>query len=246
MMGVRLLELHRVLKPNGSLYLHCDPVASHYLKILLDGIFDPPRFRNEIVWKRTFAHGNVTSRFGDVTDSILYYTKGAGHVWNQQYKTLTLEEIQAKYRNRDADGRMWQSVTLRNPGVRPNLHYPYRASNGVTYHPHPNGCPAIRPVWNGMTGRTGCNSRPPQTVRSGSRCMRTKARGSGCNRYGTTSRPLVPRPRNAWATPPRSRSPSLNASSCPAATPATSSSIPSAAAGRQPTPPRSSAAAGSA
>ena len=139
MMAVRLIELHRVLKPAGSLYLHCDPVASHYLKIFLDSIFGPTNFRNEIIWKRTFAHGNVTSRFGDVTDTILYFVKGSGYAWTQQFKTLTPEQMEAKYRNVDVNGRRWQSVTLRNPGVRPNLHFPYKASNGIVYNPHPNG-----------------------------------------------------------------------------------------------------------
>lgn len=140
MMAVRLIELHRVLKPNGSLFLHCDPVASHYLKILLDSVFGPTDFRNEIIWKRTFAHGNVSKRLGDVTDTILYYAKDPSQMkWNQPFKQLSGEEIQEKYPNKDADGRRWQSVTLRNPGVRPNLHYPYKASNGVTYQPHPNG-----------------------------------------------------------------------------------------------------------
>jgi site-specific DNA-methyltransferase (adenine-specific) len=140
MMAVRLVELHRVLKPTGSLYLHCDPVASHYLKILLDSVFGATNFRSEIIWKRTFAHGNVTKRLGDVTDTMLYYAKNANDCkWTQLFKSLTPEEIEEKYPNRDADGRRWQSVTLRNPGVRPNLHFPYKASNGVTYQPHPNG-----------------------------------------------------------------------------------------------------------
>jgi site-specific DNA-methyltransferase (adenine-specific) len=139
MMAVRLIELHRVLKPTGSLYLHCDPVASHYLKILLDGIFNPVNFRNEIVWKRTFAHGNVSRRFGDITDTIFFYIKGPNFAWNQLYKTLSAEQIEDKFPNRDSDGRRWQSVTLRNPGIRPNLHFPYKASNGITYQPHPNG-----------------------------------------------------------------------------------------------------------
>lgn len=139
MMAVRLIALHRVLKPTGSLYLHCDPVASHYLKLLLDSIFQPVNFRNEIIWKRTFAHGNVTTRFGNVTDTIFYYTKSRDFTWNQVFKQLTPAEIEEKYPNFDPDGRRWQSVTLRNPGVRPNLHYPYKASNGITYKPHPNG-----------------------------------------------------------------------------------------------------------
>ena len=72
MMAVRLIELHRVLKPTGSLYLHCDPTASHYLKIVLDAVFGVENYRNEIVWKRTTAHSDAKGKFADVTDHILY------------------------------------------------------------------------------------------------------------------------------------------------------------------------------
>lgn len=139
MMAPRLVELRRVMKPTASIYLHCDPTASHYLKMLLDAVFAPQRFKNEIIWKRTGAHGNVRNAFGDVTDTILLFTRGDKARWNQLFLPLSPELIAAKFRYQDADGRRWQSVTLRNPGPRPNLHYPYTASNGVTYHPHPNG-----------------------------------------------------------------------------------------------------------
>jgi site-specific DNA-methyltransferase (adenine-specific) len=69
-MAVRLVELHRVLKPTGSLYLHCDPTASHYLKIVLDGVFGPSNYRNEVIWKRTHAHGSAR-RWGDVHDTVV-------------------------------------------------------------------------------------------------------------------------------------------------------------------------------
>lgn len=75
MMAARLVELHRVLKPTGSLYLHCDPTASHYLKIVLDTIFGVQNYREEIIWKRTSSHGNVSSGYGSITDIIFYYTK---------------------------------------------------------------------------------------------------------------------------------------------------------------------------
>lgn len=139
MMASRLVEMHRVLKPTGSLYLHCDPTASHYLKIMLDGIFGPQNFRNEITWKRTFAHGNVGRNYGSIADSIFFYTKSDRYTWNQPFAQLSDEEIVAKYPMVDPDGRRWQSVTLRNPSLRPNLHFPYKASNGITYQPHRNG-----------------------------------------------------------------------------------------------------------
>ncbi len=167
MMAVRLLELHRVLKPTGSLYLHCDPTASHYLKLLLDGVFGPDRFRTEIVWKRTFAHGNVGRSYGDVTDTIFFYTKGKQHIWNQQFTQVVGSKLDAKYPNVDPDGRRWQSVTLRNPSSRPNLHYPYTASNGVTYQPHPNGwsCNLIRMQKYDAEGRLHYPTKPGGALR---------------------------------------------------------------------------------
>lgn len=139
MMTLRLVELHRVLKPTGSLYLHCDPTASHYLKILLDAVFGLRFFRAEITWKRSTSHGNVGSNYGSLSDAIFFYTKSDKYAWNQQYAELTDKYIESKFTNLDADGRRWQSVSLRNPGFRPNLQFPFKASNGQTYLPHPNG-----------------------------------------------------------------------------------------------------------
>ncbi len=139
MMAVRLIELHRVLRKTGSLYLHCDPTASHYLKILLDSVFGPTNFRNEIIWKRTHSHGDPQRKFGAITDTLLFYTKSDEYVLNSQYRGFTPEYIEKTFTGTDPDGRCWQSVTLRSPHPRPNLTYPYEASNGITYEPHPNG-----------------------------------------------------------------------------------------------------------
>ncbi|MGI9069908.1 MAG: DNA methyltransferase [Bryobacteraceae bacterium] len=139
MMAVRLLELHRDLKQTGSLYLHCDTTASHYLKLILDSVFGPTVFLNEIIWKRTHSHGNVGRNFGSIYDNILFYAKGQRYTWNKQFTQFAEEYADARFSYKDPDGRRWQSVTLRNPGLRPNLHYPYTASNGITYAPHPNG-----------------------------------------------------------------------------------------------------------
>lgn len=139
MMAVRLIELHRILKPSGSLYLHCDPTASHYLKLLLDSVFGADRFLNEIIWKRTHSHGNVARNYGSINDNILFYAKSENYVWNQQYTKFSDDYVAEKFTGTDPDGRRYQNITLRNPGVRPNLRYPYTASNGITYEPHPNG-----------------------------------------------------------------------------------------------------------
>ena len=139
MMAERLIELHRVLKDTGSIYLHCDPTASHYLKLLMDAVFGPTSFRNEITWKRTYSHGNVGRNYGSICDKLLFYSKTQSYTWNQQYVSFPQGYVESTFKYQDSDGRRWQSVTLRNPGPRPNLHYPYTASNGITYHPHPNG-----------------------------------------------------------------------------------------------------------
>jgi site-specific DNA-methyltransferase (adenine-specific) len=133
-MAVRLVELHRVLKPTGSIYLHCDPTASHYLKVLMDAVFDIQSFNNEIIWKRTSSHGNVSANYGDVTDTILFYSKSRNAIWNKPYVELSSENIEKKYTYVEADGRRYTTRDLRNPGVRPNLMYEYKG-----YKPHPNG-----------------------------------------------------------------------------------------------------------
>ncbi|MDR3572303.1 MAG: DNA methyltransferase [Anaerolineaceae bacterium] len=139
MMANRLLELHRILKPTGSLYLHCDSTASHYLKLVLDGVFGPERFGSEIIWKRTSSHGNVSRGYGAATDTIFFYTKSSQFVWNQVYVPYNNKHIETKFTGVDQDGRRYTTSDLRNPGVRPNLTYPYTAKSGTTYQPHPNG-----------------------------------------------------------------------------------------------------------
>lgn len=115
MMTARLLEMHRVLKSTGSLYLHCDPTASHYLKIILDSIFGPKNFRNEIVWKRTSAH-NDPKRYGANIDTLLFYTKSDVWTWNQQYTPHDPEYLK-RFRNVDLDGRRWADDNLTAKGL---------------------------------------------------------------------------------------------------------------------------------
>src|SRR5690606_17933461 len=83
MMAVRLVELHRALKPTGSLYLHCDPTASHYLKILLDAVFGKDAYKNEVIWRRTGSH-NSTKRFGPIHDVIHFVTKSNKYLFRRQ------------------------------------------------------------------------------------------------------------------------------------------------------------------
>ncbi len=104
MMAVRLIELHRILKSTGSLYLHCDPTASHYLKVILDQIFGPENFRSEVVWKRTSAHSSA-KRWGPVHDVILFYTKGEDYTWNPLHQPYREGYLEREYRFQDDRGR---------------------------------------------------------------------------------------------------------------------------------------------
>jgi len=138
MMAPRIVELHRVLKPTGSLYLHCDPTASHYLKILMDAVFGPDQFISEIIWKRYGAHSN-SMRYGAVHDVILFYGKTQNVVFNRQFEPYDAEYVEQRFRFKDPDGRRWAEQNLNNPAPRPNLMYPFKAKNGITYASPTNG-----------------------------------------------------------------------------------------------------------
>ncbi len=139
MMAIRLIELHRVLKPTGSLYLHCDPTASHYLKLLLDGVFGAKNYRNEITWKRTTTHSDSRT-WSKVTDAILFYTKGKSFTWNVPREPLSDEYRNAKYRHDDGDGRgLYRLDNMTSPNPRPNMMYEWQGfpfpSMGWRYKP---------------------------------------------------------------------------------------------------------------
>lgn len=132
MMSARLVELRRVLKPTGTLWLHCDPTASHYLKIILDALFGPTRFRNELIWQRSTGKSLATNRLPTNHDVILVYAGGDTTTWNLDaafipYDEKTLDERTAsKYRHRDGDGRLYRLDSLINPNPnRPNLTYEF-------------------------------------------------------------------------------------------------------------------------
>ncbi|MEM9951667.1 MAG: DNA methyltransferase [Chloroflexota bacterium] len=104
MMTARLVELHRVLKPTGSLYLHCDPTASHYLKIMLDAIFGPTMFRNEIIWRRTGSH-NTRRSYGPIHDVILYYTKSNDYTFNVVRRPYMKKHVESRYTLDETTGK---------------------------------------------------------------------------------------------------------------------------------------------
>lgn len=154
MMAVRVVELHRVLKPSGSLYLHCDPTASHYLKLILDATFGAKCFKNEIIWKRADAHNDAKFQFPRICDRLLLYAKTNKATFNPQYSSfpeqtladwyLYLELPDGTIRRMTKEERQTQQIPvgarrftpgdLRSPSPRPNLTYTYKG-----YKPHPNG-----------------------------------------------------------------------------------------------------------
>ena len=140
MMANRLLELHRVLKPTGSLYLHCDPTASHYLKIVLDAVFGKENYRNEITWKRRVGMSSAvheSNRFGICTDTIFFYAKTEDALFYPQYNIDSAdyqEYVAERFNLVDEHGRRFQADNLGNPAPRPNLMYEYKG-----YKPPKNG-----------------------------------------------------------------------------------------------------------
>lgn len=114
MMAARLVELHRVLKPTGSLFLHCDTTASHYLKIILDTIFGVNNFRNEITWKRSAAHNDPTTRLGRISDVILFYSKTEDNTFNRLYTAYSQEYISSEWKELPS-GRFYKSENMLDP-----------------------------------------------------------------------------------------------------------------------------------
>ncbi len=120
MMAPRLMELHRVLKPTGSLYLHCDPTASHFLRLLLDSAFGPRNFRSQIIWKRSSAHSDTKQgrkQHGRIHDVILFYTKSDKWTWNPLYSRYDSAYVEQFYRYTEPEtGRRYRLGDLTGPG----------------------------------------------------------------------------------------------------------------------------------
>jgi site-specific DNA-methyltransferase (adenine-specific) len=117
MMSARLLELGRVLRTEGSVYLHCDPSASHHLREIMDTVFGSGNFRSEIIWKRTSSHSRAR-RFGPVHDSILFYTKSGNYTWIPVHTRYSEDYVSRFYRHSDPDGRLFQSDNMTASGIR--------------------------------------------------------------------------------------------------------------------------------
>ena len=115
MMAVRLIEMRRILKETGSIYLHCDDTASHYLKLLMDSIFGARNYRNGITWKRTGSHGG-SRRWGRISDMLLFYSKSEKYLWNRTFQEYDRDYIDKFYRHSDEKGR-YQTVSLTGAGT---------------------------------------------------------------------------------------------------------------------------------
>ena len=120
MMAVRLLEMQRVLKETGSIYLHCDPTASHYLKLIMDAVFGANTFRSEIIWKRTTAHSDTRQgrrQHGRIHDVLLFYTKSSEWTWNTIYTDYDTEYVEKNYRHVEPKtGRRYTLDNISGPG----------------------------------------------------------------------------------------------------------------------------------
>ena len=132
----RLVVMKGLLRPTGSIYLHCDPTASHYIKVMMDGIFGHENFRNEIVWKRTSAHSGAR-RYGPIHDIILFYSAGRRYVWNKIYQSYDEDYLEQTYRYKDAKGRRYSRICLTGPGTRAGSSgLPWRDYNPTTAGRH--------------------------------------------------------------------------------------------------------------
>lgn len=136
MMAPRLVELRRALKPTGTLYLHCDPTASHYLKLLLDAVFGPERFLNEIAWKRSSAHSDTKQgmrRCGKIHDVLLVYTKSDEYTWNSSYTAYSAEYLASEYKHLTEDGKRYKEtdLTAAKPGGDTSYEWRVRRRSGT-------------------------------------------------------------------------------------------------------------------
>ena len=137
MMTPRIIELRRALKPGGSVYLHCDPTASHYLKLLMDAVFGKTRFRTEIMWKRTSAHSDARQgrrQHGRIHDVILFYTKSDRWMWNTTYTKYDQDYVDESYRHvEEGTGRRYRLDNLTGPGGATKGNPAYEVM-GITRH----------------------------------------------------------------------------------------------------------------
>lgn len=115
-MAERLTECKRMLKPTGSIYVHCDPTASHYLKVVMDAVFGPQHFRNEIVWRRTGSH-NSADRYGPIHDVILFYARSEAYKHRPVFTPYLKGHVDDYFKRSDERGRYWTN-SIHGSGTR--------------------------------------------------------------------------------------------------------------------------------
>ena len=135
MMFERISVCHELLSHKGSFYLHVSSRTGKLLRPVMDEIFGSNRLRSEIAWKRTSAHSDAKKNYGEIWESIFFYTKSdAAWTWNTQYADFDESYLKQHFANQDSDGRRYTTSDLRSPSYRANLVYDYKG-----YKPHPNG-----------------------------------------------------------------------------------------------------------
>ena len=125
----RLAYMRPILKPTGSIYLHCDPTASHYLKVLMDGIFGHENFRNEIIWRRTNAHPLSVRKYEAITDTLLYYTLGDKFTFNGDTVPLTEEQVANLFTGKDERGRYASTDLTGGKAGGPDAYKPFKSKH---------------------------------------------------------------------------------------------------------------------
>jgi site-specific DNA-methyltransferase (adenine-specific) len=163
MMAVRLVELHRALKPTGSLYLHCDPTAGHYLRMVLDRVFGPVNFRNQIAWKRSAPKGHAYTRFPSAHDLLLSYAKSGETTWNSQFRPHSETYVKSHYTH-----------------VEPETRRRYRLDNCI--NPNPNR-PNLTYEWNGQVRVWRWTKERMQRLHDEGRLVYTRTGIPGYKRY---------------------------------------------------------------
>lgn len=136
-MTLRIVEIHRVLKPTGSFYLHCDPTASHYLKLVLDAVFcgQGGEFKNEIIWRRSGAH-NYVNRYGPIHDVIFFYTKSQDYLFKPYYRPYMVGHVNSYFKKSDENGRYWGN-SIHGAGTRKGMSgQPWRGYNPTPANRH--------------------------------------------------------------------------------------------------------------
>lgn len=128
-MAIRLLEMHRTLKPTGAIFLHCDPTASHYLKVVVDAVFGIDNFRNEIIWKRSSGHPLSIKKFDAITDSILFYQKSREFVFRPVYIRQPDDMVNRNYRRKDGHGRYTHGDLTGGKAGGPSSYLPFRGAH---------------------------------------------------------------------------------------------------------------------